>query len=98
MTPRFHVTKQESETIFRLADRALGISAMHQLGWKKIDLVMDLTAVHANGCRLQLERLLDADVSNFIHDICGIVRHIDRETGCLGGSFVPRCAEKVTLQ
>lgn len=53
-------------------------------------LTMDLTACHANGCPVDLARLLDADDVTFGHDITGIQRHIDRRTGKLRRAFGPR--------
>lgn len=55
----------------------------------KRDLEMTLTAAHiANP--LKLKDLLVSDDFNFIHDICGINRHIDIETGELKNCFLPR--------
>lgn len=53
-------------------------------------LTMDLTACHANGCPVDLARLLDADDPTFGHDLLGIQRHIDRRTGRLRRAFGPR--------
>ena len=53
---------------------------------------MDLVACHNNGCRLDLDRLLDADDGSFAHDVYGINRHLNRTTGELGDFFVPRFA------
>ena len=39
-----------------------------------------------------LRRLWEFDNSDFIHDIGGIKRHIDRLTGEIGGCFLPRCS------
>lgn len=58
----------------------------------RINLTMDLTACHANGCPLDFRKLLDFDDFNFAHDVGGISRHIDRSTGALGGCFLPRSA------
>ncbi len=60
---------------------------------KRIDqvgLMMDLTACHANGNPLRLSELLVADDFNFTHDVYGIQRHINRDTGKLENCFVPR--------
>lgn len=46
----------------------------------------------ADGCPLKLEALAKADEANFAHDVFGIRRHIDRETGKLGDCFLPRFA------
>lgn len=60
------------------------------LGIKGGPLIMDLTAVHANGNPLRLLDLLRADDFNFAHDVEGIAFHIDRKTGELKNFFVPR--------
>lgn len=59
-----------------------------------MSLCMDIAAADGvNGnAPLDLARLLEVDTFNFNHDIAGIMRHIDRETGTLGDCFVPRCA------
>ena len=51
---------------------------------------MDITACHANGNPLGLQRLLLADDFTFAHDVFGIRGHINRETGQLEDCFVPR--------
>jgi hypothetical protein len=56
------------------------------------DAKMDLIACHLT-CPLELDMMLDADDSNFIHDICGIERHLDRRTFELKDSFIPRFAK-----
>ena len=58
----------------------------------RMSLHMDITAAHVNGCPLRLAEWLEADDFNFAHDIAGIVRHIDRDTGKIGGLFLPRFA------
>ena len=60
------------------------------------DLTMDLVATHANGCPMDWSKLLDAKDFSFIHDVAGIVRHINRRSGKLGGCFFPRCAVRST--
>lgn len=65
-------------------------------GYRRLNLVMDLTAADGeNGNKpLDWTRLLAADDANFMHDIGGISRHIDRETGELTGCFVPRFTKR----
>jgi hypothetical protein len=76
------------DCVYRAVD--IGIS----IAWNdKQGLEMDLLAVHANGCPLDFEYLFSSDKFSFIHDIYGIQRHIDRETGQLQNNFVPRCAK-----
>lgn len=62
------------------------------------DWMMDVTAVHANGCPLRLRELLLADDFNFAHDVFGIRRHLNRATGKLDGGFVPRFAVPERVQ
>ena len=58
-------------------------------------LALDLTACHCNGNPLDLDELLNASTGQFIHDIVGICRHIDRETGKLGDCFSPRYSKRL---
>lgn len=55
----------------------------------KMSLQMDLHAARA-ASPLDLEKLLDFDDFNFLHDIYGIMRHIDRDTGEMTQCFLPR--------
>lgn len=58
----------------------------------KQDIEMDITACHITDCKLDLQKLLNADDYNFAHDTVGIRTNIDRYTGKLMNCFVPRCA------
>jgi hypothetical protein len=80
-------SRDDSDTIEKIAVRA-----RQDLGYSgpPIEIIMDVTAVHANGCPLNLTGLLEADAFNFAHDIDGIRNHVDRETGQLTGGFLPR--------
>lgn len=92
------VTEEEADLIDRIADRAYewsqGIPDIPPV--TKLNLAMDLTACHAhpNGCRLDLTGLLEADQGDFNHDVFGIHRFLDRETGELTHQFVPRLHEE----
>ena len=69
-----------------------------QLRRGPIDFIMDISATHASGCPLRLTELRDAPEFDFAHDVLGICRHLDRETGQLGDCFVPRYASKEAYQ
>jgi hypothetical protein len=60
------------------------------------NLLMDITACHCNGCPLDLDELLICRDSDLGHDIGGIQRYLNRETGKLENHFVPRCAKRDT--
>lgn len=94
----FKCSKQDSETIGKIVDRALLLHRNLRIvrPVSRMDMHMDITACHCNGCPLRLRDLLAADDANFGHDVFGISRHIDRKTGRLGGSFLPRFAKPET--
>lgn len=92
--PSFERTPVEAAIISKIADRAVAMNANNPNrandNFGRMDVEMDLCAVHANGNPLRLEALLEADDFNFCHDIYGIRRHLDRDTGKLGDFFSPR--------
>lgn len=81
-------TKAEHLIMQRIVERARKLNP--QLKFQTT--LMDLEACHCNGMALDLERLLNADDFNFAHDVFGIIRHINRETGQMMDCFVPRFA------
>ena len=93
MTVSFDATYHERQLVMEIAKRASAISVN---AGRRIDppvIEMDVLATHANGCPLDLERLSQADDFNVAHDVFGIYRHINRETGDLEGCFMPRFAK-----
>ena len=56
-----------------------------------MSICMDLAAADCD-IPMDLDRLLNADGFNFLHDVGGITRHINRTTGKLEDCFVPRYA------
>ena len=80
----------DDKLILAIVDRALRDYPAY---FGRLDLNMDLTACHANGCELDLEKLLAFDRFNFAHDIHGIVDKLDRSTGQLRDCFSPRCSK-----
>lgn len=89
MPINWKVSLEDTALIERVADRVMRVS---NLDWDATHLQMDLTACHNNGCPLRLQDMLDAKPFDLMHDILGINRHINRETGQLEDSFVPRFA------
>jgi hypothetical protein len=88
----FRVSNPDSELIDKIVDRFMGGADPSE---ESLDVTMDLTACHANGCPLDLQKLLDAPDATFFHDVRGIRRFINRETGQIPkSSFSPRCAAK----
>lgn len=92
----FKVTGREEEIIHMIAKRAMADlqDARHSDKFTFLDIQMDVTATRANGNPLRLQELLDADGFNFAHDILGIRRHLNRETGKLEDFFSPRFSRR----
>lgn len=88
----FAVTAREHRIIHEIAEMAVRAAQDYGFDYNLLDATMDLTACHANGMKLNLEKLLNAPEEDFCHDVFGIRRYIDRFTGKIDGCFVPRCA------
>lgn len=89
----FNASRDDFETIIKICER-LEAARGSYTSEPRIARLMDLTACHLNGCQLQLTKLLDAEIGDFLHDVMGITRHINRETGQLEDCFVPRYAAR----
>jgi hypothetical protein len=87
-------SKDEARTIAKIAQRAVEFAKRHGAEYDFMTADMDITACHVNSYPLKLNDLLAADDANFAHDVFGIRRHINRETGQLEDCFVPRYAEQ----
>lgn len=89
MSVQFTALKSDYVTISRIAER---LEKLRPKTFDRRGLIMDLDACHSNGCPLDFERLLNFPEFDFLHDIYGIYRHLDRKTGKLQNFFMPRCA------
>ena len=87
---RWNATKRDENLIARIVKRALPQPNPQC----RLNLTMDLTAVHVNIKPLRLRELLDADDFNFWHDINGISACLDREAGILTHHFLPRFSRR----
>ncbi len=88
MNVSFKRTQEEDVLIERAVLRARTLGDQRA----SIEISMDLSATNANGCPLDFDKLLAFDDFSFLHDIYGIARHLDRESGQLNDCFLPRCA------
>ena len=78
---------RNAEVISRIADRVMTLVPGDR--GTKLDIVMDID--HADmDVGLDLEAMLYADDHNFLHDVLGIIRHMNRTTGKLENCFLPR--------
>ncbi len=95
-TASFTRSRTDDATIRKIAKRAARLyqdlypceKQPPQLHW-----AMTIAAAHANGCPLRLEALLEADDGNFGHDVFGLDRFIDKDSGVVpANKFWPRYA------
>jgi hypothetical protein len=87
---RLNAPAPDRDLIQKIFRRAQSLYEEHGVKQDWLALHMDISACHLNGNPLRLDDLLAADAVNFMHDISGIHRHLDRTTGQLGGCFRPR--------
>lgn len=83
--------KEDMDLMSAISDRA--IKELPQLHLKKMNIMMDLDSVHEIN-PLRLKDLLEANSSNFTHDIAGILKHFDRTTKKLDPTWSPRYSKK----
>jgi hypothetical protein len=86
----WEITNPEFDLLVQVADRAL--AAFTHYPDDKRTLVMDLMACHANACALDFKSMLEGPLQDLSHDIYGIRKHINRDTGKLEDFFTPRYA------
>ena len=90
----FETTKDEDGLIEKITERAAKIYQDRGQGHlDQFSLMMDLEATNANGCKIDFQKLIEADDFNFVHDVFGIIRNINRTNGKLENCFLPRSAK-----
>lgn len=92
MQIKFSTSRYEISKIVAIAQRAHAKAKAAGIDYNYTAILMDLEACHCNGCPLDLDGLLKANDLDFAHDVYGIRRFIDRDTGKLRGIFQPRHA------
>jgi hypothetical protein len=60
-----------------------------------LDTTLAVIMAIRNGCDLDLDRLLVARMDDLDHDVGGIIQHVDKRTGKVGGLFSPRLLRRV---
>jgi len=98
MTVSFEITDTDGAIVAQIADRAEGEGLIRGKAspdhwYERETMEMDLTAANANGNPIDFPGLLGADGITFVHDIAGIAKHMDRETGKMP-RFRPRMSKK----
>lgn len=86
---KIKTSKDDTDLIAEIAGKAAKLYADIGHDFDMMSMVMDLEVVHAE-TPLRLEEMLESENYDFIHDIAGIRRHLNRATGRLEDFFVPR--------
>lgn len=95
ITISFAVSDEDDDLIDQVLDRCEAENIT--LSKDRMGHIMDLSACIANGCPLDLELMLEwPNKFDVAHDIWGINRHIDHNTGRLLDCFLPRFYKEVT--
>ena len=98
MPCKFNSTRQELALIGAIVQRARDVTPSGAAMHSALDLVMSMDACHSNGCRLDLQRMTKASrIEDVAHDVFGIHRYIDKETGKLTDCFLPRFHQRKGL-
>ena len=82
--------KKQFLMINKIIERAYKLDMVR---FDRFTLYMDLE-VADDIFHLRFDDLLNSDNGNFAHDVCGIQRHIDRQTKTILDCFVPRFSSK----
>jgi hypothetical protein len=79
-------TQKDIDIISQIADRA---RALYSTEWSKVVMVKMLADAHAH-MPIDLTGLLAAPDSDYIYDVFGITYHSEKNTGKIGGYFIPK--------
>ena len=82
-------TREDYDLFAKIANRAVELYKKLGHDLKYMTVEMDLQVVHHTR-PLKLQEMLDSDNGNFGHDIAGINRHLNRDTGEMEDAFTPR--------
>jgi hypothetical protein len=93
MTLFVTTTIEDTALIEQIADRIVADPDVSPYS-SKMAAMIEIILTHCNGTPLDLPALLTAEPASFWHDVVGIARHLDRDTGKLSASFMPRHVQK----
>lgn len=89
-----HLPVEEDTLIDKIATRAMNEVFRGHRHINYMDIWMDVRNVHTKVVKLQLGEMLKGNPSDFIHDVCGIFKHYDRDQEVLTDYFMPRFANQ----
>lgn len=86
-----HFKGDDAKHANAIVERAYRMFKEHGVKRDRLSIRMDLEATAAK-IPLRLAELVEADDFNFAHDLGGIARHLNRQTGEMEDCFIPRFA------
>lgn len=90
----WNITKQENSLIQKIVARFIALAVLkYEIKQDPATNAMDLIAAH-NDVVMDLGKLLGASDTDLLHDMFGIQKYMDRDTGKLDPCFKPRCIKK----
>ena len=89
----FKCSPQDQALIGQILKRGMDMARDFNVKLDHVTLAMDIVACHCNGTPLKLLQMLMSDPSDFSHDLLGITRFIDRESGKMREGFKPHFAD-----
>jgi hypothetical protein len=92
VTHNFSLTQDEFNAVERIIQRFERLAG--PLRQERMGLIMDITACHTGACPLDLAAMVAGADADLAHDVAGIYRHFNRETGALEDCFSPRYAKR----
>jgi hypothetical protein len=88
------LSRADQTKIRDIADRAVTWANDNNIELTLTKVILAVGLAHEQR-PLKLNALLFADDFNFVHDVWGIMRHIDYSTGKMKDCFLPRFAKKL---
>lgn len=91
-TAEMRLSITDINTIHRIADRAKEYYSIIGLTDTIARIRRDILVCQRGDTPLNLEKLISMDDDNFVHDIMGIRRNLNRTNGKMYNNFLPRSA------
>ncbi len=85
----FHVEPDELLLIEQIVVRYVQLGKIHNVNVAPIETMMDVVFTHTKNYKLNLHAILLTSDHDFLTEIAGIVRNMDRTTGLLKTGYQP---------
>ncbi len=97
MLPVVEIAPDNFDLVAQIADRVERKRNQDDHEFDRMRLMIDIISAVEADPKINLKTLLSFPDGSFFHDVAGIQKHIDRETGKMTDCFVPRCTREVEM-